>query len=1500
MVAEMSSSELLHFALHCLEEELDDVLCKAASVWPHLADRLLTSVLIKRHRMQLHVAYKRLQSAGFEMNHRHLTAVSRSFMRLNRVPPDTWLQLPDFELLLSLWAPIDEAPVRQWWGLRFFCYWESLSQHDLTPEKLLHFRPLWENVSLTVGQKLSPDRVCSLNWPSKETYDLLHAYVDTNSDAINLTKELLQRGIITPALVNQHQGFIGALTQVDPQWLVEKVLSGEVALVKPRPSVALSLLRSLATVLSDPLWPELTKQNVRHLVKALEMLKHVEAASCMMSQGLESVMQLVAKLSTEDRAGVLKVVSGYYSDEGALRSRLAKVPNPQRGQAWYGDPTKTVRVYEAFIERAIDFITLDECTSHVRPCKECPMSDAVCSKFYRWALAQPDEQQESGQVLRLLQHWVVKTCSPQQVLAIWLKMVEAMNSWSFLINSWAALPSRDAARGEEELLIAQSVYSRVAQQLALEPRASSERRRRVMLQLSKHWPERFVEQFGIRTWLELSKVDVSNVKLVPRKSRRLSEGSEQINDALLPEQEFQAVLREHPTIEKTKKNDDWHNLVLDWIRGLDVRLFCDAAIAERMSQIMCAVWPDKAALCAACGDFCSRLLQGIAVTKDCTALVKFIRKCPNLGNKKCFLLQQFQAHAAGPDRAELGDLHPLLASQVTKVEDLVDFIHALRYGNISGDTESMFYKLMKNETPYEQVQILKRCEFSCSSRCSPLDECVEAEHQFWLELEDQETEECQVDKQNQDIVPEPDWHELPKQVEGQPVRTEPACTLYKKFGVHGESIFSEFLASAEPAQLCELFSGSDAFRNLCHVSMRSWHLSHCPEGQGDALVRIITEWFPELYERFAPKVWEASEDESSEARIKRLLVGRVPDLDALPRSWWRCVDFSKVKEEDLGRLVEAGVVVHPRNVAFKALMCATQQSILESHCNDVEVLAEFAPQVTARIPQHVERFFELLSRSEELLVKIGDGLDRPEQLASGQNKMVHRLLTAIRDRIKSGNFLHSCEQLVLFGKCAGHMDNTNSSLLADLMESKYVDPMHIASIVDFVLCTSGFNHQVRDSALRAIMRLEQNDRDNLHKRLLHTNPKLPLQVLFSLSVTVLHEQVIPLVLKQLEALSPLEWDELLGLIRDANPLRGKLHTFPRSLRAQFSERFLACYLSDKQRDVRLLNLFAACADSALLPQLLADVLARQLHTLDDRLFDLLSFPLTTPQFEDILEYIQPRDWASRMHWVLTQVHQSSEPYAMLLLVVGLLANKSFAAVSTGLFQQVIQWAHEGEEGVLLKDVRLRELLLGALPNHRALRVTFFRVSWLVGMPGAPEARAAEMTQALDLEKLPLSRSEVELLGVDLPSRKLLVRLAGALAVPLHGLAILKQEPGFSKTLTDEQFAQIIQLDASDDAQWPLFRRLIAESQADRALQLSIILLRHSQEDLDIELVKFAYHSVGRFVRKQTCLRTELASVWKKFGAKIQRDVIDAVSCSHTMAAVVADFKPIDVTYEQGA
>lgn len=381
---------------------------------------------------------------------------------------------------------------------------------------------------------------------------------------------------------------------------------------------------------------------------------------------------------------------------------------------------------------------------------------------------------------------------------------------------------------------------------------------------------------------------------------------------------------------------------------------------------------------------------------------------------------------------------------------------------------------------------------------------------------------------------------------------------------------------------------------------------------------------------------------------------------------------------------------------------------------ELDACAAFAPQAKGPIDRYLSRFFELLPAVEADLALRGDGVSAEERFASGRNKALHSLLIAVRERAKAGNFLHSSEQQLLFAGCANRpaagagadgsmseacaeqaasefgsagaaksradkgkgkgkgasaaaasdadgsvrafdaraLDTTNSAVLADLLEAKHVDVEHVAQIVRHVLMAAdgSFLVCVRDSALRAMLRLRLAERDALHRSLLEGGAPLPLQTLFALSVTTLHEEVIPLVSARLRTLSAKRWEELLTLIAEANPASGDSapHTFPRSLRAEFAERFLQRYLrgegaaSGHARDPRFFQLFVACTEPSHVARHVLAMLASQRHALASILLDAL-VELTPLELREVTEFVAPAEWPVRLRWILERVRALSSP-----------------------------------------------------------------------------------------------------------------------------------------------------------------------------------------------------------------------------------------------------------------
>lgn len=286
-----------------------------------------------------------------------------------------------------------------------------------------------------------------------------------------------------------------------------------------------------------------------------------------------------------------------------------------------------------------------------------------------------------------------------------------------------------------------------------------------------------------------------------------------------------------------------------------------------------------------------------------------------------------------------------------------------------------------------------------------------------------------------------------------------------------------------------------------------------------------------------------------------------------------------------------------------------------------------------------------------------------------------------------------------------------------------------------------------------------------------------------------------------------------------------------------------------------------------------------------------------------------------MDWVLSRVQESPEPFDLLSRVIGLLRGKQFrnvASLCTSLLQLIIKWGKSQVQagvdvlpaGCLLVNLKNRGLIQGEVAvlsnpktskGDRQLWIDFFRYSWLVDVPATAEAREAEVNAAFDLVNYPLKKNEVEQLGVNLAAWKLLVKFAPDHAIPLYGYSILKEGPAFANTLDDMQFELLRAkgIVPSKDELLQLWRKVIAESPPDRALKLAICLLKDSQEDRDIEQLKKAYHAADPFTRKQTSLRQQLSGLWKKFGRKLQQEVIDP-GCSSSMAHSIRDLVPADV------
>uniref|UniRef100_A0A7S3WSD0 Uncharacterized protein n=2 Tax=Emiliania huxleyi TaxID=2903 RepID=A0A7S3WSD0_EMIHU len=1268
----------------CDTERLEQSLAEAAAAFPGCAERVL-AVLIHVRAFSLADALDCMKAAGFRVGHALLTLevfLSSSHAHDGR-QSEARLTLADFELAFTFWDKLEDA-VKAWLSVSFVRVWQSPAGAGLPGPLLFRLKELWQHTPPTAKQRLPPARACGLGRSKEETFDLLDSHVDLNGDTTALVGELLSRGFLPPDETLGRHGLIGGLVWTRPELAAERLLAGTIALDKPQPTIARALAAAIAGSSS-----ELTDRAVKHFGRFVDLLSESLPQSTNAALAMAGpLLAVAARLKEEERRPILGALSGIYLGPAPGETRVAEVVHPRAAAlAWFTNRTVLQPSYEIFLDTAIRAISLRELVGAVRPVESFRVSRGFQERLHAWALAQLERRDATStqQLLQFLTRWLVKLCTAEQVVTWWLRAVDAANSWSFLL---ASLPAASAASECDERL-----HARVAELLEGDTCATPARADAVLLAFAALWPQKVLSQVGIAAWLPLSRRRASpppSVVSGTLASARTAESAAHINDALAPEAEMARVLAAHPLMHKTKTKREFEQLE-DWVLRLEPRLLRAAPVQARLVELLCATWSDRARLLVLCEKFAFKLLV-VSETEtapriapaDIASLVTFLRKCPHLGGKHDFLKRQLARYASASTGGglKLAPLLPLLEAFAPTAEALIDLLHALLYfplfemcnfemcnDVVDPPVVALLYRLLAAEEEAERRVLLLR---SCRFRTPPppeRDECVDSEA-FEAAATAAATAGTGVAVATPDVGDAPPPLDLP-------------CPLFRHFGPHGEAVVLEYLRSASPKSLVKLFGGGGeaeaqqegaAFAKLCGVAMRSWRLAACRlEEVADVLT--VVGWFPEARSRCAPLVWGAGDDsgrfealtvesqvEQHTAQVRQVLASTPPDLGALPRKWWHCVPWGRCTEADLAQLVGAGVEVPLSEVGFAARGWPTQQLLLEAHADDVAALVEFAPQAEGPIGVYLQRVFELLPASDSLLRKLGDGVEDEERLQSGWNQLLHTLLAKIKLRIREqGNPLHSEEQLLLFGGCATRLaDPSNSTLLADLMEAKLVDPSHIFELIKFVLgCKyvpnqSGLLHVVRDSALRAMMRLDKGERDELHRTLLQGRESaLPLQVLFSLAVTELDASVQPLVVRQTERLDADGWLELLSLVKDANPVSGKVHTFPRSLGPLFAERFLARYLRDDPtlpprhphraaRDARYYLLFVACTPPAGVARYVLGMLAGQRHELDDMLLGSLADRMSGAEFREVIEYIQPSAWPSRLQWALTCVAERGE------------------------------------------------------------------------------------------------------------------------------------------------------------------------------------------------------------------------------------------------------------------
>ena len=145
------------------------------------------------------------------------------------------------------------------------------------------------------------------------------------------------------------------------------------------------------------------------------------------------------------------------------------------------------------------------------------------------------------------------------------------------------------------------------------------------------------------------------------------------------------------------------------VSSLDACLFADDGLAERMSELLCASWSDKATLLVSCGIFVGKLLKLVKASGGTSAaLIKFVKKCPNLGAKHEFVVRQLRSYAEAlpggkAGAAELAALGPVLAAQARKAASLIEMLHALGCVEVrDAPTQQLLFKLVAEEETAER------------------------------------------------------------------------------------------------------------------------------------------------------------------------------------------------------------------------------------------------------------------------------------------------------------------------------------------------------------------------------------------------------------------------------------------------------------------------------------------------------------------------------------------------------------------------------------------------------------------------------------------------------------------------------------------------------------------------------------------------------------------------------------------------------------------------------
>ncbi|KAG8467636.1 hypothetical protein KFE25_006688 [Diacronema lutheri] len=182
---------------------------------------------------------------------------------------------------------------------------------------------------------------------------------------------------------------------------------------------------------------------------------------------------------------------------------------------------------------------------------------------------------------------------------------------------------------------------------------------------------------------------------------------------------------------------------------------------------------------------------------------------------------------------------------------------------------------------------------------------------------------------------------------------------------------------------------------------------------------------------------------------------------------------------------------------------------------ELDACAAYVPQTSGAI-ERAQKGGNVLHSDEQLALLVGCAGPPRAPRAAADGAAVVDVAPAEGDAVAGGTSAddlggHAGAQVA--DRAGGPLDSTSAAVLADLLEAKLVDVAHVAPAVRLILTSpeGTYHHAVRDSALRAMLRLHVTDRDGLHRSLLAGGAPLPLQTLFAFSVTTLDAAaVVPL------------------------------------------------------------------------------------------------------------------------------------------------------------------------------------------------------------------------------------------------------------------------------------------------------------------------------------------------------------------------------------------------------